>query len=159
MIPHTLCLMPTRRNKPPHRCPACIVRRTDSPKNLFLKHCKLQLVQQRKTIDGPYLLRRVFRGFALLCQDFQFPDITGEFNNPVYGNMDHSQPTGCFYYHPDSLNGLYGATNKTGDAVAIQANKSSVLFGNSSTIQPLAFHTLMIVKIWQAETWTTEDLP
>ena len=144
MIPHTLCLMPTRRNKPPHRCPACIVRRTDSPKNLFLKHCKLQLVQQRKTIDGPYLLRRVFRGFALLCQEIESPDISGSI---TISDAYFSQSLGAFKF-VKQVNSWCGAQAEVTHyyTVSFDSNRINSLYSGNK-LQPKAYQILMIIKI------------
>ena len=76
------------------------------------------------------------------------PDITGAFNNPVFSpTMSNSLPTGCFYYQTDLLNGKYGISADTGDAVVMKASNSSGLYGKSSTTQPKAFQILTIIKV------------
>lgn len=86
--------------------------------------------------------------FPLLCQEFGRPDITGAFNNPVFSpTMSNSLPTGCFYYQTNLLNGKYGISGETGDAVVMKASNSSGLYNKSSTTQPSSFQILMIIKV------------
>ena len=90
-----------------------------------------------------------FCSFHLLCQGFQLPDITGT-DNPYGIETDHgaSAIAGAFYTDSSIKHGAgYGHTvNENHPTLFFKASKSNKKYGNSSTVQPLGFQTLIIVR-------------
>ena len=90
------------------------------------------------------------KGIDLLCQDFQFPDITGNYAATDWFR-DISKITSSGALFNDTSKGSRSQTGASGytgsQTVGFQAAKSNATFGKSSIVQPKAFYTLMIVKV------------
>ena len=93
-----------------------------------------------------------FCPFHLLCQDFQFPDITGGGLNSeaTFVGDGVYKGTGCVKATNDG-GGNPNRNLPAGSQYAwcwwgIDASWSNIKYGASATVQPIAFQALMIVK-------------
>ena len=86
---------------------------------------------------------------SLLCQGFQFPDITGG-TNKIWRVFAYSDSFyGCLTSLASSNN--WGAMEKNGahngcSSFGISASNSSQIYGTSTTNQPKSFYVLTIIK-------------
>ena len=56
----------------------------------------------------------------------------------------------------------YGNTYKAGDMrpdIRFDAYRSNTVYGESSSVQPPALQTLIIIKAWNDAGWTVKDVP
>ena len=97
-------------------------------------------------VSSIYRETNQWRHSFLLCQGFQFPDITGGMTG---GNTNYQQTT-VWGAIAVTSGGEYGNTANAGYTRpdwTFYASRSNDKYGQSSTIQPQAFHTLIIIKI------------
>ena len=102
----------------------------------------------RDTLSSPSIRRHSWHYYKLpqLCQGIESPDISG---GMVGGNTNYQQTT-VWGAIAVTSGGDYGNTAKAGHTRpdwTFYASRSNNKYGQTSTIQPQAFHTLIIVKV------------
>ena len=115
----------------------CLFRR-----QILQKHPLFQKLRQLPH----YPPRSKVRQYSQLCQEFGRPDISG---GMVGGNTNYQQTT-VWGAIAVTSGGDYGNTAKAGHTRpdwTFYASRSNNKYGQTSTIQPQAFHTLIIVKV------------
>ena len=90
------------------------------------------------------------------CSAIERPNITGTI---THGNRDNEfKATGCFF-NADKID--YWAPDMQRDGLLLKFNATvgNPLYGKSSTVQPAALQTLIIIKIWKALGWIVLEEP
>lgn len=145
---HLLCLTEFSNHNHHHNSP---IDMTEKPFFLFQK----RLSKLGRSCETHHILSKVLRSIAgripHLCQDFQFPDITGEATGFL------SYPARMFFSWAFSAS-VKGSINKTAVAndnngywselskLVYKASSANSIYGSNATVQPFTFQTFIIIK-------------
>ena len=97
------------------------------------------------------LLRNIVGRIHLLCQGFQFPDITGE----AAGFLSYPAAMAFSWAFSDSVKGGINKTAVANDAngywsenskLVYKASSANAIYGKNSSTQPAVLQTLTIIK-------------
>ncbi len=75
------------------------------------------------------------------------PNITGRTQVTDYGPMRLFTADGALFPNPNVTRGMVGEAQITGAELALDASRSSNIYGGTATVQPSSLYALIIIKV------------